>query len=306
MSANDANPTGGEEKTRIDSPNIKSSVESEPESEVSEAELRRKAKETVAIDGIPIDEKDIKYHSKNIKEVDTGKLFVKVEGAEERKKAAIRAMEQKQRAEKKRVRDAIHAEKKSAHDKERKTRLEKLANIFWAGKRKIATMIGIVAIIVLAIFVPMIYRDIIKPGLDDANLEKASNAATAASMSATDVLNQAQEIFKNGDSTSESYAEACAFFEKAISEAKDENKIYLAIEYGNFIYEIDYNPDKAAEKILAQDPSKYSDFVKADYYAALGGLYEKAGDQEKADYYNDKMGEFVPEEGPTGLVDYGE
>ena len=182
MSANDANPTGGEEKTRIDSPNIKSSVESEPESEVSEAELRRKAKETVAIDGIPIDEKDIKYHSKNIKEVDTGKLFVKVEGAEERKKAAIRAMEQKQRAEKKRVRDAIHAEKKSAHDKERKTRLEKLANIFWAGKRKIATMIGIVAVIVLAIFVPMIYRDIIKPGLDDApmcltKLRKSSRMA---------------------------------------------------------------------------------------------------------------------------------
>ena len=121
MSANDAKPTGGENKEvaekKFNSPNIKSAAdEIIEEPQISEEEARRKAKETVAIDGIPIDEKDIKFRAKDIKEADTGKLFVKVEGAEERKKAIIRDME-KQKAEL--VRKEENQEKQARHDERR-------------------------------------------------------------------------------------------------------------------------------------------------------------------------------------------
>lgn len=155
MSANDAKPTGGENKEvakkRINSPNIKSAAdEVMAEPQLSEEEARRKAKETVAIDGIPIDEKDIKFHAKDIKEADTGKLFVKVEGAEERKKAIVRDIERQKaeliRKENEQKRNAERANQRTIRRQKRDNFSFKLRE----NRKKIITC-AILALVVLAL-----------------------------------------------------------------------------------------------------------------------------------------------------------
>jgi tetratricopeptide (TPR) repeat protein len=312
MSVNDANPLGGDKNELAkNSPNIKSSVDTEPEvDKLSEEEARRKAKETVAIDGIPIDEKDIKFHSKNIKEADTGKLFVKIEGAEERKKAAIREMEKKQNAlrreAKEQQRSAERAEKKVEHTQKRRTRLQKLYDTFWRGKRKIATFVAIIAIISAFVFIPMIVQTMIIPIFQKTKVDDESNSSIQSSMSATEVLNKAQEIMEEGEHSSEAYDKARDLFKTEIDKAEGQDKMYLTLEYGNFIFEVEGNADNAAEVILEFKPEGMTDYAMADYYAMLSGIYDRAGDPEKADFYNQEMIKYLPEDGPTGLVDYGD
>lgn len=308
MSGSDANPTGGENK--FNSPNIKSSVEQvEPEHSVSEAELRRKAKETVAIDGVPIDEKDIEFHSKNIKAVDNGKLFVKVEGAEERKKALIRSMKEEQKAlrneKEKRDRETKRAERKVAQAKRRESRLEHLNSIFWKGRRKYVTLATITLVIAVCVIVPVLWFKILAPRFTDLAEGAIGQAAAESSTSADEVRDKADHIYSDGDYTLDSYTEACNLFEKSISEAKKDDKVYLQMDYADFIYDNEGNAEKAISVLLEVDLSDASKTAKLDYYVLLSRYYGLIGDQENETKYKDKANEYGPtkEEAKTGLVD---
>lgn len=98
MSDNVANssPEVGEQEKSMEkesSPNIKSvsDVFDNPTVD-TEAEARRKC-ETVDIDGVPIDEDDIKFHSSKISKKDAGDMFVNVEGTIKRAEIFYLGME---------------------------------------------------------------------------------------------------------------------------------------------------------------------------------------------------------------------
>lgn len=79
-----------------------------------------------AVDGIPIDEKDIEFHAKDIKKKDDSKLFVKVEGAEKLARQKERAAKKKDDELIKRLQTAANKRKKEYKDAENE---KKAANV---------------------------------------------------------------------------------------------------------------------------------------------------------------------------------
>ena len=127
MSAKNA-PGEVKENPNFDSPNITTAEEEEQQAINAEEEARKKA-ETVDIDGIPIDEKDISYKASDISKKGRAEYFVNVEGAEQRKKEAEKKAkieaEEDAKAQKRaeRVMKEIKAEEEAKQkrvDKERK------------------------------------------------------------------------------------------------------------------------------------------------------------------------------------------
>lgn len=88
MSAKDA-PGEVNKNPNFDSPNITSAADEVMEMIDAEKAARKKA-ETVEIDGVPIDEKEVKFKAEDIKKKGKTEYFVNVEGAEQRKREAQR------------------------------------------------------------------------------------------------------------------------------------------------------------------------------------------------------------------------
>ena len=115
MSANNAKSSGEvtseldaiEKSPNFESPNFES-VTDEEQKKKDKAAAERKKAETVDIDGIPIDEKELKFKAADIKKKGKTEYFVNVEGAEERK-----------RNEEKRIRDEALEAKREAEEKAR-------------------------------------------------------------------------------------------------------------------------------------------------------------------------------------------
>ena len=181
MSAKDA-PGEVNKNPNFDSPNITSAADEVMEMIDAEKAARKKA-ETVEIDGVPIDEKEVKFKAEDIKKKGKTEYFVNVEGAEQRKREAQRRakleaeeakkrakaddervinelhkkaeqrkrenreVEQKAKAEDNRVIGELHkkAEKRKKENRaaKRKERNKKLRNFFFKGWHKFVT-IGVV------------------------------------------------------------------------------------------------------------------------------------------------------------------
>ena len=123
MSANDDAPGEVNKNKVFYSPNISSSDE-EIEEEEDKATEEQKKRETVEVDGVPIEEKDIKFKAEDIKKKKKINYFVNVEGAEERAKAEAKRKEEEKRAAEKQAEDekkAVERQKKeeriAAHKK---------------------------------------------------------------------------------------------------------------------------------------------------------------------------------------------
>lgn len=113
MSAKNA-PGEVNENPNFDSPNISSAADEEQQAIDAAAEERKKA-ETVDIDGIPIEEKELQFKAEDIKKKGKTEYFVNVEGAEERKKeAAKKAKEEAEAAARKAKEEKAAADKAAA------------------------------------------------------------------------------------------------------------------------------------------------------------------------------------------------
>lgn len=185
MSANNAPGEVNKDKF-FDSPNISSAEDEIEEPEVDKEAEERKKRETVEIDGVPIEGKEIKYKAEDIKKKSKMNYFVDVEGAENRaKNEAKKAEEEKAAAEKKAAEEKKSAERKvkeaeadanrkvveekkhleevnayikrqrkqNKSSKAREERNTRFASMFWTGKRKLilpGILIGIVVICAVA------------------------------------------------------------------------------------------------------------------------------------------------------------
>ena len=181
MSVNDADtsPEVGEKKEFEDSnlsPNIRSSAEESGDANFDEEEVRRK-RETVEIDGVPIDSEDIKFHSDNIKAKDQSDLFVKVEGAKRLAREKERAAKKESEEHAKRLRDAAREEKKQqqkikneeknvrrqAANEVRKQKFGKVKEFIIKFKRIILIVVAAIIFLILTftVFIPAIKSGIV-------------------------------------------------------------------------------------------------------------------------------------------------
>ena len=186
MSVNNAPGEVNKDKF-FDSPNISSAEDEIEEPEVDKEAEERKKRETVEIDGVPIEGKEIKYKAEDIKKKGKMNYFVDVEGAENRaENEAKKAEEEKAAAEKKAAEEKKSAERKvkeaeaaanrevveekkhleevnayikrqrkqKAHDdKKEKARDSRFRKLFWTGKRKLIIPAALIAIILIGVSV---------------------------------------------------------------------------------------------------------------------------------------------------------
>ncbi len=112
MSAKDA-PSEVNNNPNFDSVDFSSDEELDPELEEKAEELRlQKERETVKIDGVPIDEKKVEYKASDIKKKGRMNYFVNIEGAEERARAAEKKANSDKAASERRIHEAEAAAEK--------------------------------------------------------------------------------------------------------------------------------------------------------------------------------------------------
>jgi type II secretory pathway pseudopilin PulG len=144
-------------------PNIKSSddeplILTEEDSDNTPTETMN----TTTADGIPIDEKDIKFRSQDIKKKDDSKLFVKVEGAERIAREKERAAKKKDEELIKRLQTAANKRKKENKAAENEKKAAKRKASRWIRNYKLKKVwkqvvrfrVPIIIVIALAIIIP--------------------------------------------------------------------------------------------------------------------------------------------------------
>lgn len=89
--------------------------------------------------------------------------------------------------------------------------------------------------------------------------------------------------------------QATSEYEKAYNEAEGELKVYIAIEYANFVYDNYTDLDRAVEIMEGVGDLSVSEGMQVDYFAVLRELYKKAGDETMMEFYNKKIIELVPD-----------
>lgn len=114
MSAKDA-PGEVNNKNLFDSPNISAAEEEKVKPEVDKEAEERKKRETVDIDGVPIDDKDIKYKAADIRKKGRMNYFIHVTDASKYEKQAER-----RKAQAKRAAEHMAAEEKREAEREEK------------------------------------------------------------------------------------------------------------------------------------------------------------------------------------------
>lgn len=318
MSANNAPGEVNKDKF-FDSPNI-SSAEDEIEEVVDKEAEERKKRETVEIDGIPIEDKEIKYKAADIKKKGKMNYFVNVEGAEERakaeakrkeeaKKAAERKVEEIKKAAERQEKEAKTTEerrlveekkhiddvnaylkkqkKKAASDEKRIERGEsKFAN-FFAGKRKIIIPIALAAIALIGVCV---YFIVVLP------IQRWQEEQESAAIDEKEAQEYAERTEKNLY-----YQAYLALGESADLKNALDNYDYDTVDliYKEFLDKMENSADKAklyadeAKRIWRSNPDEKeriynlaalafeSDSENMDILQDLQGIYTYYNDQEK-------------------------
>ena len=236
-----------EDLTVGSSPNIKSALQNPDGSEDSAIEARRK-RETVVIDGVPIDESDIKFHSSKINQKDLADMFINVEGAEQRAREAKREAKRKaelaererleaKRAAERKVNNIERAKQKDSKDKRRAKKREnkriRRENLIFRLREnhKIICkyiIIGVITLVVLVVAAIFGIKATIKQKKIVEHQEYNNKVIDAFMDSET-----ANSYFIEGD-----YADGMAAYDELIKNAKnEESKALLYIQRATAIYD---------------------------------------------------------------------
>lgn len=329
MSAKDA-PGEVKNNNIFGSPNISSASDDEEifvDEAAKKAEEERRKRETVDIDGVPIDEKDIKFKSDDIHKKSKMNFFVNVEGEEERKKAEARKKEEERRAAEKkaaeekqaaerRIKEAERAaEEKQASEKkhieeiesyvkqqkakaarakkqeQNSERREKFYNLFWKGKRKFFT-IGVPILLGFIIFAVIFW--VIIPSNEEAEInEIIARETEQLNEIESRPFNVAIRELNEDENLSNAllnynYDEVDGIYKNKLDTLSEDDDIALLyMDKADRIMQ--YHPDDL-ERILHEAELGYSYAPNnTDVINLMRGFYSFAGESEKAADMADKM-----------------
>ncbi|MBQ8156864.1 hypothetical protein IJ102_00490 [Candidatus Saccharibacteria bacterium] len=298
MSVNNAVLSGGADngaaKPKITSPNIKS-VADERLDKRPDAESPRKASETAKIDGVPIADEHVKFRARDIRPFNLGKLFVKVEGSEERRRAIQRELHQQRKESIKVQKASERSKRQKARRAARQSRRDKIDATFWRGKRKFITISILLLVIIIAVTAPLLIEHVIKPALDRYHFDATEQAKTQATNRAADHYQTALDHLEEQEYSEEALAKVSQDFRNHLASASDIEKVYLATSFAQIVYDATGSANLAIDILLEFPPAEsVSDWVKIEYYAPLGGYYERIGDEEKVAEYNNVIDGLMP------------
>lgn len=245
-------------------------------------------------------DKKLVFDSKDIGKREKTDYFVRVEGAEERKREVIRRMQQQkdELVREKKAKEA--AEKKDQKLQRRLERKQKFADAVWTGRRKVLTITVIIIILILAIGGPFFWKEIISPLMAKQQRTSEFQDEVDSSNKGSEMAAEAMNKISESDNSNEAYEEAKKEFETTISSSsKDVEKIYLAINYAAVIFDYENDGERAGDELV-----KYESLIDGqphevvlDYYAAVCMYYNEGVNEEKKDHYNAIMNDLVPDDG---------
>ncbi len=312
MSAKDA-PGEVNNKTLFDSPNISASEETTNiKPEVDKEAEERKKRETVNIDGIPIDDKDIKFKAADIRKKQKMKYFVHVTDASKYEKQAARrkaqakraaeqiAAEEKREAERKEKEAAVAAVKKQAEEKKHidevnaYVKQKKRENAAAAKKetrghavrRRTITIGAIVAtvLIVVGVVVALIISNAQRIADEEAEKRKLDEEALAEYM-ANPVNAMLEKIHENKeiDGYIENYQFDAIYpiYEEYLYDVTDNHvKAYVYMDLADKIRQ--NTTGEEAEVVKIMEKARIYDPEDRYVLSHLQDAYNAAGEREKA------------------------
>ncbi len=295
MSANDAIPTGevGKEQenkkgVNFDSPNITHASADVSEPVVDAKEEARKAAqkkaETVAIDGVPIDEKDVKYKSDDIAK-DGGKdYFVNIDQKE---------VQRLERRRLKKVRHQEHVAKAKEDAKARRNSIDRLKYIAkwpFANVKRGTITCAIVALLIcgaIAAFIISIQPKVAQTPPNEVQDFLFDDADHAKSISS--FLSLTADY--NPDDVN-SYAATCLKIEEEIAkidESDVDTLISYKTQYTAFILRGSDDIESALKNLEGLEEIAETDYQKSLIYNMYIIIGMKKGDVTMQNTYNEKM-----------------
>ena len=210
------------------------------------------------------------FDSKNIGKKPKAEYFVKVEGAEARKKAAIKEMQkEREKAEKKNRRIA---------------RSEKLKTFL--GKHKVISLIVCAAVVVSCVAIVIYFINNPPLSKEEKSSMESVEKIEASSLSCKEKLGEME--------SSEQYSteDILDWGETTAAEAEDvHDKFACYMDLATFAVNEEGYENKAIEYAHALEELAQDDGERYFAYKTLSGAYGLAGDIEKCRYYYDKMNE---------------
>ena len=284
MSAKDANPAGEVGKANnkdgdlIESPNIThaSADESEPYIDAKEEARKaaRKKAETVEIDGVPIDEKDLKFKAGDIKRKGADDYFVNVDRREIEKKERRRA----------KAEEAIRR-KEENRSRAKKLR-QQIKNFFFKGWHKFAFIGVIVAMLVGSYFIwvhPKILAEIQRREEEALAAQIAAEEAAAESTADMEAkLRQANEYIESHDIDM-----AMPIYEDLLKNITEpEYKIRIYVSRSRLLFNSNQYSEEYRDLELSDAKAAYE--VDHESFEAVGWLvefYTRTGNKTEAEKY---------------------
>lgn len=88
--------------------------------------------------------------------------------------------------------------------------------------------------------------------------------------------------------------DAVAEYEYEMTVGSNARKVYMAMGYADFIYEWYEDIDRAIEIMERAEPLLDNEQLTIDYYVAMRNFYDRSGNSEKAEEYNQKLIKIMP------------
>jgi len=234
-------------------------------------------------------DKKLVFDSHEIGKKEKTDYFVRVEGAEERKKEVIRRMQQQKDELIREQKAKEAAEKKDAEQKQREKQKadtkKKRAEFFKRNKNRIIVVIA--AVLVIAVGIGIYF--ILNPPLTEEQKENHESW----NRSAMNSQEFAEEINKIADDENKSFDDAMQWGEEQVASTDDN---HLKFDYYNAMAiaagQQEGHYDDAIRYLLEMEKLASNDAELQIVYSKLAAIYSLKGDNEKSAEYREKASQY--------------
>ena len=151
---------------------------------------------------------------------------------------------------------------------------------FVATNKKMVAVLGVFGFMIIGLVVGILVLNNPFWGNGENEVITDNNAGEVA-------FNLSEEISeKLADESDYGLEQAVSEYEEAYNTSEGRTKVYIAIEYANFVYDYYADLDRAVN-ILKGVEEGIDERDEGALYLAFSNLYEKSGDNETAEYYED-------------------
>lgn len=239
-------------------------------------------------------EKDVSFRSEDIKERDYSELFTKVEGEDERKRAAERERKSHDKNVNRRRKKFQQDLKKKEREIIRTNRINALRAWLKHHKKKLVIGVGAIAVAVISIGAGFLINRIINPPLTEEQ-----QAVADYDIMAENTLNGLYEnVFSKYDPESEDPSHLSEIYAQADEYINGINDAEKPTAYANYATFASSRGDYEKMKTVLDTMGALdlSDIDKYKYYNCLANYWSLMGDNDKFLEYVNKAKEYTPAE----------